>query len=456
MKKFMTILLFIAFALGVGCEHRIGKKISDFKLGKGKLIDEDVPVEAIQFLEKTLKREPNNVEARCYLVIAYKRAATYGSENEYVQGQQREFKKIKNIGDPAVEKLTIFVRDRDRIHKDVMEVLVDFGGVAVPKLIDMLVEYPRYRTEVIDMLTRIGAPAVGGLSSALDSKRLSTSAQMEIIQILGDINDSGAILALQKQLNSADHGVKMEAALALYKLGEEKYASQIIAGLKDPDVNARRAAARGLIGMNESPTDEMIKVLKDSDGQVRFFAAKALCKHPDRKAIKTLIQVLKKSDRQLFRVGLKFQSDLDKNNISGDLRREFKNKEFPLSLNTALSIEKEGSSWLITDRDNSQMYMVRKEADKLNIYSSYSEAQNAAAEALSICGKDIAKRLITELKGITDWKIRIRIANVLKNDEVIKGIDEEAAYQLDQEYRKETHKMVKTELGNVLIKLESK
>jgi len=66
----------------------------------------------------------------------------------------------------------------------------------------------------------------------------------------------------------------------------------------------------------------------------------------------------------LFSMKLECQKDLDKGVISEDCRHEFKNNKILLSPNPTISNKYNG--WLITDKNN--MYMVRKEENKLNIY----------------------------------------------------------------------------------------
>lgn len=67
---------------------------------------------------------------------------------------------------------------------------------------------------------------------------------------------------------------------------------------------------------------------------------------------------------------LDFQGDLDDGNISAGLRVELKGSEedkgITLSDDATVVIEEKGSKWLIHDQN--QIYIVRKEKDKLNIY----------------------------------------------------------------------------------------
>ncbi len=88
----------------------------------------------------------------------------------------------------------------------------------------------------------------------------------------------------------------------------------------------------------------------------------------------------------MFSIGLEFQSDLDSKNISKRLLQEFENKGTALSHKATISVEEMGGRWLITDfvadaKNNvGQTYSVRREEDKLNIYS---------GEVLSILDLDV-------------------------------------------------------------------
>lgn len=392
MKKPVTMLLII-LSIGVigcyGCEHKIGKKIPDFELGKGKLIDENAPIEAIQYLELVLSREPKNLEAQCYLTIAYKRAAVSikaraaGSEEKYIQGQQREFNKLKNIGVPAAEKLIHIIRSQNRVHRDAIALLVNLDGIAVQPVVNTLARSSVFRQDAINILTQMGEKypsTIEELDKIIDSPNTPDRVRMELVRILGDIGDAKAVPVLQKQLNSPDGGLKMEAMVALYKLGNKEYEETIIAGLKDSDVNVCRAAAYGSIFLNSISVDELTNALNNPDEQVRLCVTQSLGKHLDNRAIKPLIKTLK--------------SDSD------------------------------------------------------------AEVQNAAASSLIAYGKDVANLLVEELKKEKNWEVRIRITRVLKDDNVIKEIDDINEYDLYEYHKKESHPMVKSEIAEVLRKLE--
>ena len=69
----------------------------------------------------------------------------------------------------------------------------------------------------------------------------------------------------------------------------------------------------------------------------------------------------------LFCVELKYQTDLDNEKISNELRQAFQNHKILLSQHVVVSIQKTDSEWWIDDEDNNRRYIVRKEG-QLNIY----------------------------------------------------------------------------------------
>lgn len=83
----------------------------------------------------------------------------------------------------------------------------------------------------------------------------------------------------------------------------------------------------------------------------------------------------------------KYQSDLNSGNISVDLRKEFANNGIELSQNIAVSVQAEGSKWLIDDRGSGIKYHARQEEDLIEIYSS--KPYNEIADMLQGAIRDI-------------------------------------------------------------------
>ena len=83
---------------------------------------------------------------------------------------------------------------------------------------------------------------------------------------------------------------------------------------------------------------------------------------------------IKIRDKSLFSIDLGGQNNLalyvNGNQITNSLRRRFRYGGIPLSESATIAKQKKDDTWLITDRDRKRTYWVRKEGDKLNIYSS--------------------------------------------------------------------------------------
>jgi len=102
----------------------------------------------------------------------------------------------------------------------------------------------------------------------------------------------------------------------------------------------------------------------------------------------------------LFSIEVKFQSDLEDNSISEDLRQEFENNGFSLPQGVIVSNEGKNGRWLITGvtaKNTSpingeglmQKYTVRKEGDRLKVYAgSEKDYAKKALEAYMIASAE--------------------------------------------------------------------
>lgn len=116
---------------------------------------------------------------------------------------------------------------------------------------------------------------------------------------LGKLKDHRAIEALSGALRDTDFSVRLQAAGALGKIGEQAIVP-LSAALNDPDVNARRAAAYALGEIKGNRVvDPLIGALKDVNRLVRRDAAEALGKVRDIRAIRPLISGIAE-DEQTF------------------------------------------------------------------------------------------------------------------------------------------------------------
>lgn len=208
------------------------------------------------------------------------------------------------------------------------------------------------------------------------------------ISILGHLKPTSAIEDLIAVMEDGMEvpGIRFKAGLALSQIGEESVDALITAfNQGDASVKDIAASALGNIGGNKA-RNTLINALKTIDNPtIKLTVADAVAKIgrsssiealrqqreelPEGSGLRTFLNELQVS---LFNIELKYQSHLNSENISAELRQEFTNNQIPLSQNAVLSIQKKDSEWWIDDKDNKRMYIVRKEARKeegqLNIY----------------------------------------------------------------------------------------
>ena len=93
--------------------------------------------------------------------------------------------------------------------------------------------------------------------------------------------------------------------------------------------------------------------------------------HPIRAVFATMeiLQVVENfQGALLFRAESRHQTDLDNQNISQELRREFAANDTSLSDDVTVSIQQRGARWLITDRGTHQTYSVWHSDDECLVY----------------------------------------------------------------------------------------
>lgn len=384
-KKGLVALVCCTLIISIGCGRK--SKYTDFQLGEIKLVGENMPIDAIEYLERSIDKEPaTRTKAQALLVIAYRRAmeaeiAKMIQAAEQFKGpEQQVLADLKQKGPEAAEKIIEIINERNRIQKDAAQLLTELGSSAVDPIITALGDsrFARIQDVCLDILDEIGTDAVDGLIVAAENESLKTWVRARAIQALGRIQDPKAIPVLEKlQQQSADESLKMEATVALYKLGQKEYETDILDALENSEyILARRTAARAVSNFNSFPTDRIIGALDDPDEQVRWYLVTALTEHSDPSALEPLTDVL-----------------------------------------------------------------LNDPAERV---------KNAARAALANYGEPVATRMVKELPEQEDWKIRVRIVSLLQEPKVIGGITRNGAYKLYTFYQNETHPTVKEALNRLL------
>lgn len=167
------------------------------------------------------------------------------------------------------------VKYRDRVQPAI-DAIVNIGVTAVPHLIDKLDTHSaRDRLTLIDIMTKIGSPAVPKLVEALG--RPQWLVVQRVCWTLGDIKDSSAVAPLRQVAYHPHWQVREYSIRALGKIGSAAGAQSVINAFSDSVGVVRKAAA---FAAGEMKSVEMIpslvSVLGDSFYGARFAAMEAL------------------------------------------------------------------------------------------------------------------------------------------------------------------------------------
>ena len=396
MKKLLLILLLIG-VVSFGCQQE--QVITQLEVGRSKLLNAGLSLEAAQHLERAEQEEQNKVEPRALLVLAYSNAISTGAartHNVETRYQTERDRRVGELGEYEMKKILQILGERHRVQKDAMQVLVDKGAPAVPFLLEDLVKN-RYRNvhgDFVQILENIGSPAISEILKTAGDSNTPPAVKIQLVRIVGNIGDASAAAGLEALHNATpDEGLKMEINTALYLLGNEGAEAKIVEGLSDDNAVVRRAAAKSMMFLKEHPTDKLIDALDDSDDTVRMDIAKALQKYPDAGAVDGLVAIL---------------------------------------------------------TNGSSLSTKQAAIDTLNHY-----AENGLADGL-------AGRLIVLLANpeVVDHEDRLRIVQLLKKPALVQQIQDADQYdnlphKLDVHFREtETNDMVKDALNELLLALE--
>ena len=397
MKKTLIVLLLVG-VVSFGCKQE--QIITQLEVGRSKLLNAGLTMEAVSHLERAEVEEVNKVEPRALLIIAYSNAiSTRAAEmfNVETRFQSERARLLNQLGEFEIKKILEILGERHRIQKDAVQVLIDRGAPVVPFVLDNLVKDRNREAhdDFFQILKQIGGEGVDTILETVSDSATPIAVKVKLIRTVGEIGDATATAGLEQLHDSiGDEGLKMEVDTALYLLGHPEYKEKIIAGLSDANVVVRRAAAKALVSLNDAPTAKIVEALKDVDDTVRMDAAKALQKYHDASAVDNLIAAL---------------------NSGAD------------------SGAKQASK------------MKQAAMDTLHLYAEKGMADGLAARFIE---------LLTNSE-VTDHENRLRMVQLLKKPVLIKQVEEADQYdnlphKIFQIYEAETNDMVKDELIKLL------
>ena len=204
---------------------------------------------------------------------------------------------LVSIGEEVVESLIAALKDSNKlVRKHVTEAQGKWGDSSVVEsLLTVLNDSNDVHWRVVDVLAKIGKPAVKPLVDALNESDEDIS--WHAAQALGHMGDPNAVEPLIAALKHSDSDVRKYAAFALGKIGDPGAVAPFITALKDSDNNVRRHAVYALGGIGDpNAIGPLIAAVKDRDDGVRGRAAKMLRSMGDRRAVEPLIAALKDSE----------------------------------------------------------------------------------------------------------------------------------------------------------------
>ncbi len=179
-----------------------------------------------------------------------------------------------------IDSLFVYASSGEIQYRDLVQPAIDsisaIGVEAVPHLINKFItKSARERLTIINILKKIGVPAVPYLNSALN--RPEDIVVARICWALGDIADSSAVVSLIEITNHKSWWVREKAADALGKIKSMQASNVIINMLNDDIGQVRKAAvvASGRIKINEA-VPSLVHALGDSFYGARMSAREVL------------------------------------------------------------------------------------------------------------------------------------------------------------------------------------
>ena len=296
MKQVLILVAVMVMIFSVGCDQS-NKIVTDMELGRDYLNGSGSLNDAVRHLKKAKDTEQNPTEARVLLAVAYFYGLSTG--DAIALGQATEYKRdgqalASSLGDAELQAILDLLTERHRYHKGAMDAIVAAGGNAVPVLVNAFATslYTKIQGEVEEMLLRLGQKDIIPIVDELENSSLTEARKIKLVRVIGKINNLSSKQKLVNFRQSASGALQMEIDATLYQLGEQEYRSGLIAGLSDSDLEKRRVAARAMSLIEKSPTDDILKTMKDDDIQVRLHSVNALALHPAKTALDPVLNLL--------------------------------------------------------------------------------------------------------------------------------------------------------------------
>jgi hypothetical protein len=184
-------------------------------------------------------------------------------------GVKRIIDVIKPIT-PPLQRLVEALRSEDRaVRRAASEALLSINNIdnrILTELIEALKDEEVYvHINIIDVLGKIGKPAISALIHALSDK--DELVRRNAAEALGEIGDSSAVPALIQALSDNENTVTVYAAISLGKIGDSSAGSALIKILNDKDNEIPISFAAW--ALKHIATPEALKAVEEYEKQMR-------------------------------------------------------------------------------------------------------------------------------------------------------------------------------------------
>jgi len=213
-----------------------------------------------------------------------------------------------------IDLLFVLASSGEIMYRDMVQPAIDsiaaLGDEAVPRLIDKFdTKSARERVTIINILKKIGSPAVPDLVRALN--RDDGLIVQRVCGALGEIADSGAVDGLVAISGNERWQVRDQAIAALGKIGHPGGSESVSGALTDTIGQVRKSAAvsTGKLHLNES-IEHLVHLLGDSFYGARLSAMHSLLKLDTVRVMTALKDSLNSKNDFIGDLGCKILGDI--------------------------------------------------------------------------------------------------------------------------------------------------
>lgn len=173
----------------------------------------------------------------------------------------------------------------------------------------------------------IGGPAAEkALITVLDTPTLDPALQRDIVNALGKLRSEAAVPVIAQLLNSESTGVRLAAAIALGRIGDESATKSLLAAMKDKNPLVAQAAQEAFNQMRVPEGSALDTQLADRNPNVRLEAVQKLT--PSKYTVPLLIRMLADDSFEVRQAALATLSTVRDPDLLGQVVQAASDRDF--------------------------------------------------------------------------------------------------------------------------------